>query len=45
MIDAPPLQQFALILTAKRLKDCLEAEIAGVVKPGAKGTDEGETNL
>ena len=28
MIDAAPLQQFALILTAKRLKDCLEAEIA-----------------
>ena len=35
MIDAPPLKQFALILTAKRLKDCLEAEIAGVVNPGA----------
>ena len=37
MIDASPIQQFALILTAKRLKDCLEAEIASAVKPGTKG--------
>jgi hypothetical protein len=42
MIDAPPLQQCALILVAKGLKDCLEAEINSAVKPGAKGTDEGE---
>ncbi len=42
LIDAPPLQQFALILIAKNLKDCLEAEIASAVNPGAKGTDEGE---
>jgi len=42
LIDAPPLRQFALILTAKRLKDCLEAEIASAAKPGAKATDEGE---
>ncbi len=42
LIDAPPLRQFALILTAKRLKDCLEAEIASAVKPGSKGTDVGE---
>lgn len=42
LIDAAPLQQFALILTAKRLKDCLEAEINSAAKPGAKGTDEGE---
>ena len=45
MLDAPSLQQFALILTAKRLKDCLEAEIASVVKPGTKRTDVGEANL
>ena len=42
LIDAPPLQQFALILTAKRLKDCLEAEIASAVNPGAKRTHEGK---
>jgi hypothetical protein len=27
LLDAPPLQQFALILIAKNLKECLEAEI------------------
>ena len=27
LLDAPPLQQFALILVAKNLKECLEAEI------------------
>ena len=43
MIDAPPLQQFALILIAKNLKECLEAEIASAVKSGTKGTDEGES--
>jgi len=42
LTDVPPLQQFALILTAKRLKECLESEIATVVKPKAKGIDEGE---
>ncbi len=42
LIDAPPLRQFALILTAKRLKDCLEVEIANAAKPGAKKTHEGE---
>ncbi len=42
LIDAPPLQQFALILTAKRLKDCLEEEIASAVNPAAKPTHEGE---
>ena len=31
LIDAPPLQQFALILTAKGLKECLEAEVTGAV--------------
>ncbi len=29
LIDATPLEQFALILTAKRLKECLEAEVNG----------------
>ena len=42
MIDAPPLQQFALILTAKRLKECLEAEINSAVNPGTKPTHEGK---
>ncbi len=42
MIDVPPLQQFALILIAKRLKDCLEEEIASAVKPATKRTHEGE---
>ena len=37
LIDAPPLQQFALILTAKRLKDCLEAEIDSAMKPDSEG--------
>ena len=37
LIDAPPLQQFALILTAKRLKDCLEAEINSAMKPDSEG--------
>jgi hypothetical protein len=37
LIDAPPLQQCALILLAKGLKDCLEAEIASVVKPDSEG--------
>jgi hypothetical protein len=27
LIDAPPLQQFALILIAKGLKECLETEV------------------
>ena len=37
LLDAPALQQFALILTAKSLKDCLEAELTGAVKPDTKG--------
>jgi len=37
LIDAPPLQQFALIMIAKRLKDCLEAEIASAAKPDSEG--------
>jgi len=42
LIDAPPLQQCALILVAKGLKDSLEAEIASAVNPAAKPTHEGE---
>ncbi len=37
LIDAPPLRQFALILTAKRLKECQEAEISSAVKPDSEG--------
>jgi hypothetical protein len=39
LIDAPPLQQFALILTAKGLKECLEAEVTGAAKPAPGGDD------
>ncbi len=38
LIDASPLQQFALILTAKRLKDCLEGELNSAMKSGARRT-------
>ncbi len=33
MLDAPPLQCFALIMTAKSLMDCLEAEVTGALEP------------
>jgi hypothetical protein len=42
LIDASPLQQCALILIAKGLKDCLEAEINSAVNAGAKRTHEEE---
>ncbi|MGO9465192.1 MAG: hypothetical protein ACLQIB_05395 [Isosphaeraceae bacterium] len=45
LLDATPLQQFALILSAKRLKECLEAEVATAMKPGAKRIDEGGAPL
>jgi len=35
LMDAPPLQQFALILIAKNLKECLEAEVNVALKPGS----------
>jgi hypothetical protein len=41
LLDVPPLQQFALILTAKKLKDCLEAEVASAVER-ANGGDLGD---
>jgi hypothetical protein len=44
LLDAPPLQQFALILVAKNLKECLEAELAFAMKPGAKESDEGRSH-
>ncbi len=37
LIDASPLQQCALILVAKRLKDCLEAKINSAVKHDSEG--------
>jgi hypothetical protein len=42
LLDAPPLQQFALILVAKNLKECLEAEVNGEMNPGADLSDSGE---
>jgi hypothetical protein len=42
LLDAPPLQQFALILVAKNLKECLEAEVNGAMNPGAVLSDAGE---
>jgi hypothetical protein len=33
MLDAPPLQGFALIMTAKSLMNCLESEVTGAMKP------------
>ena len=33
MIDAHPLQCFALIMAAKSLMDCLEAEVTGALEP------------
>ncbi len=33
MLDAPPLQCFALIMTAKSLMDCLEAEVTAALEP------------
>jgi hypothetical protein len=44
LLDAPPLQQFALILLAKNLKECLEAEVALALKSGAEKTDEGRSD-
>jgi hypothetical protein len=41
LLDALPVQQFALILIAKNLKECLEAEVNGAVKPETKKTDDG----
>jgi hypothetical protein len=36
MLDAPPLQGFALIMTAKSLMNCLESEVTGALEPTAK---------
>jgi hypothetical protein len=44
LLDAPPMQQFALILVAKNLKECLEAEVALAMKSGAKRSDEGRSH-
>jgi hypothetical protein len=46
MLDAPPVQAFALIMIAKSLMNCLEFEVTGAVKPGTDfmGTDEGEAS-
>jgi hypothetical protein len=46
MLDAPPVQAFALIMTAKSLMNCLEFEVTRAMKPGTDfmGTDEGEAN-
>jgi hypothetical protein len=41
LTDAPPLHQFALILTAKSLKECLEAEVNRGLTPGTKKAEEG----
>jgi hypothetical protein len=41
LIDAPPLQQFALILIAKSLKECLEEEVKGALSPETKKTRDG----
>ena len=39
MLDAPPLQGFALSMTAKNLMNCLESEVTGALKPArSKGT-------
>ena len=39
LLDAPPLQGFALITTAKSLMNCLESEVTGAMEPAAgKGT-------
>ena len=44
LLDAPPLQRFALILIAKNLKECLEAEVALAMKSGAKRSDGGRSH-
>jgi hypothetical protein len=44
LLDAPPLQQFALILIAKNLKECLEAEVALAMKSRASKSDEGRSH-
>ena len=36
MLDAPPLQGFALIMTAKSLMNCLESEVTGAMEPTPK---------
>jgi hypothetical protein len=41
LIDAPPLQQFALISNAKHLKEFLEAEVNGALMAKTKKTEEG----
>jgi len=41
LMDAPPLQQFALILIAMSLKECLEAEVKVGLMPETNKTDEG----
>ena len=43
LLDAPPLQQFALILIAKNLKECLEAEMNSAVKAAPGGEDSSES--
>ena len=41
LMDAPPLQQFALILIAKSLKEFLEEEANGGLMRETRKTDEG----
>lgn len=36
MVDAAPLQGFALIMTAKSLMNCLESEVTGAMEPTSK---------
>jgi hypothetical protein len=39
LLDAPPVQQFALILIAKNLKECLESEVSGALTLKTKKVD------
>jgi hypothetical protein len=41
LLDAPPLHQFALILTTKGLMECLEGEVNEALKCKAKKADDG----
>lgn len=36
MLDAAPMQGFALIMTAKSLMNCLESEVTGAMEPAVK---------
>lgn len=37
LLDAAPWRQFALIMTAKSLLDCLNFEVKGALRPAAEG--------